>query len=226
MMRRSLLLGAFAAAAVVLAQPTPSPAAGDAAAFVNQLESQGMQALSAPTAQRAARFRQLFQADFDAPEIARFVLGRYWNTFSPQQQQEFVGVFEDFTAHAYAEKLGQYAGSPFKVIGTRPGEGGTVVTSEINRANGPAVKVDWHVVDRGGRFVVSDVVLDGVSMKVTERNEFAGIIQRNNNNPSAIIAVLRQQLQQGGASYGSSTTPRQQAPQPAPAYGSAPAPRR
>ena len=81
------------------------------------------------------------------------------------------------------------------------------------------------LVNRGGRFLVTDVVVDGVSMKVTERNEFAGIIQRNNNNPSAIIAVLRQQLHQGGAS-GSSAPPRQQVPQQVPAYGTAPAPQR
>jgi phospholipid transport system substrate-binding protein len=206
MMRRSLFLGAFAAAAVLLAQPTPSPAAGDAAGFVNQIESQGLQALNLPPAQRAARFRQLFQADFDTAEISQFVLGRYRASFTPQQQQEFVNLFQDFTARAYAEKLGTYAGAQFRVTGTRPGEGGTVVTSEVNRTNGPPVRVEWHLADRGGQFKVSDVVVDGVSMKVTERNEFAGIIQRNNNNPTAIIAVLRQQLQQGG--YGSSAPQR------------------
>src|SRR5258707_595990 len=62
MMRRSLLLGVFAAAAALLTQPAPSPAAGDAAGFVSQLEAQGVQALNLPPAQRAARFRQLFQA--------------------------------------------------------------------------------------------------------------------------------------------------------------------
>jgi phospholipid transport system substrate-binding protein len=209
MMRRSLTLGAFALAAALLAQPTPSPAAGDPAAFVTQLEAQGMQALSAPPAQRVARFRQLFQADFDVPEIGRFVMGRHWNSLDPQQQQQFLAVFQDFTAHAYAEKLTQYTGAPFKVLGSRPGEGGTVVSSQIDRANGPPVKVDWHLADRGGQYKISDVVLDGVSMKVTERNEFAGIIQRNNNRPDSIIVVLKQQLAQpGAAGYGSSAPRR------------------
>jgi len=206
-MRRSLLLGAFAAAAVVLAQPTPTTAAGDAAGFVNQIEAQGVQALNLPPAQRAARFRQLFQANFDVPEISQFVLGRYRTSFTPQQEQEFSNVFQEFTARAYAEKLQAYQGATYRVTGTRDMNGATVVSSEVNRTNGPPVKVDWHLVDRSGRFLVSDVVVDGVSMKVTERNEFAGIIQRNNNNPSTIIAVLRQQLQQGGVS-GSSTVPR------------------
>jgi phospholipid transport system substrate-binding protein len=206
MMRRSLTLGAFALAAALLAQPAPSSAA-DPAAFVNQIEAEGMQALTLPPAQRAARFRQMFQANFDVPEIIQFVIGRYRSSFTPQQQQEFATVFEEFTARAYAEKLQSYTGASYRVTGVKPMNGATVVSSEINRTNGPPVHVDWHVVDHGGRSLVTDVVVDGVSMKVTERNEFAGIIQRNNNNPSSIIAVLRQQLQQGGG-YGSSTPRR------------------
>ena len=208
MTRRSLSFAAFALAAALLAQPTLSPAAQDPAAFVTQLEGQGMQALNLPPGQRTARLAQLFRADFDVPEIGRFVLGRYWNSFNPQQQQEFMGLFEQFTAHAYAERLGRYAGSPFQITGTRNVDGTSVVSSELNRSNGPPVRVDWHLADRGGRYVVTDVVLDGVSMRVTERNEFAGIIQRNNNRPDAILAVLRQQLQQAGSGYGSSG-PRQ-----------------
>jgi len=205
MMRRSLSLGAFALAAALLIQPTPSSAA-DPAAFVNQLESQGMQALNLPPAQRTARLQQLFQADFDVPEIGRFVLGRHWNALNPQEQQQFLALFQEFTAHAYAERLGQYAGAPFQVTGTRNADGTAIVSSQLNRTNGPPVKVEWHLTDRGGRYMVSDVVLDGVSMRVTERNEFAGIIQRNNNQPASIIAVLRQQLQ--GTGYGSSAPPR------------------
>lgn len=206
MIRRSLTLGAFALAAALLAQPAPSSAA-DPSAFINQLEAQGVQALNLPPAQRAAQFRQLFQADFDVAEITQFVIGRYRNTFTPQQQQEFANVFEEFTARAYAEKLQSYAGATYRVTGVKPINGATVVSSEISRTNGPPVHVEWHLSDHGGRYLVSDVVVDGVSMKATERNEFAGIIQRNNNNPSAIIAVLRQQLQQGGG-YGSSAPTR------------------
>lgn len=208
MTRRSLSLGAFALAAALLAQPTLSPAAQDPAAFVTQLESEGMQALNLPPPQRTARLEQMFRADFDVPELARFALGRYWTSFSPQQQQEFLELFQEFTAQAYAERLSQYAGAPFRVTGTRNMDGGVVVSSQIDRANGPPVRIDWHLNDRGGRYVIADVAIDGVSQKVTERNEFAGIIQRNNNRPDAILAVLRQQLQQGRSGYGSSAPRR------------------
>ena len=57
-------------------------------------------------------------------------------------------------------------------------------------------QIDWHVIDRGGRPLVTDVVVDGVSMKATHRNEFASIIQRNGGQPDALLPALRQQLAQ------------------------------
>jgi ABC-type transporter MlaC component len=64
--------------------------AQDARAFVANLGNQAIQVLgpSVTPAQRVARFRQLFQNDFDVPGIGQFVLGRYWRTATPEEQQE------------------------------------------------------------------------------------------------------------------------------------------
>lgn len=173
-------------------------AAQDAAAFINNLGQQGIQVLgpSVPQQQRSARFRQLLDSDFDLAEIGRFVLGPSARTMSPAAQQEFLPLFRDYLVHAYTARLGQYGGAPFHVTGTRPHGGETVVTSQVQRSGGSPIQIDWHVVDRGGRSKVSDVVVDGVSMKVTHRNEFASIIQRNGGQPDALLPALRQQLAQ------------------------------
>ena len=144
--------------------------------------------------QRAARFRQLLDNDFDLQDIGRFVMGAAGRQMSLAAQQEFLPLFRDYLVQAYTTRLGQYAGAPFRVTGTRPNGGETVVSSEVVRQGGNPVKIDWHVIDRGGRQLVSDVVVDGVSMKVTHRNEFASIIQRNGGHPEALLPALRQQL--------------------------------
>ena len=173
-------------------------AAQDAAAFINQLGQQGIQVLgpSVPQQQRAARFRQLLDSDFDLPGISRFVLGPSARTMSPAAQQEFVPLIRDYLVQAYTARLGQYGGAPFHVTGTRPHGGETVVTSQVQRSGGNPIEIDWYVADRGGRPKVTDVVVDGVSMKVTHRNEFASIIQRNGGQPDALLPALRQQLAQ------------------------------
>jgi len=173
-------------------------AAQDASAFVSNLGTQGVQVLgpSVPAAQRAARFRQLLDQDFDLPEISRFVLGQHARTMSPTAQQEFLPLFREYLVQAYTTRLAPYGGLPFQVTGTRPYGGETIVSSQVQRAGGNPIQIDWHVMNRGGRMLVTDVAVDGVSMKVTQRSEFASIIQRNGGQPDALLAALRQQVAQ------------------------------
>lgn len=170
--------------------------AQNASTMIGTLGQQAIQVLgpSVPAAQRLARFRELFRDDFDVPGIGQFVLGRYWRTATPQQQQEFLGLFQEFIVRAYSERLGEYGGEPFRVTGERPNGDETIVTSQIIRQNGQPIGVDWYLVHRGGGLKISDVYVSGVSMKVTHRDEFSAIIQRNGGRVDALIAQLRQKL--------------------------------
>jgi len=194
MSRRFLSLGVFAIAFGLLAAAPRANAAMDPGAFVGNLGQEGIQSIGSNPQQRIVRFNQLFQADFDVNGIGRFAIGRYWQAFTPEQQQEFLRLFQATTVEAYADKLGQYGGAQFRVLGTQPMGDEVVVSSEIVRSNGQPVRMDWHLVDEGGQYKVTDVYVDQVSMKVTQRDEFAKIIQNNGGQPSALLAVLRQQL--------------------------------
>jgi len=170
--------------------------AQSASAMVATLGQQAIQVLgpSVPVAQRQARFRELFRNDFDVPGIGQFVLGRYWRTATPQEQQDFLGLFQEFLVRAYSTRLGEYGGEPFRVIGERPAGEQTIVTSQIIRQNGQPIEVDWYLVNRGGALKITDVYVAGVSMKVTHRDEFSSILQRNGGRVEALIAELRQKL--------------------------------
>jgi phospholipid transport system substrate-binding protein len=179
----------------LLAAPAGA-AAPDARTFVADLGTQALQVLgpTVPPAQRAARFRELFESDFDLPGIARFVLGPYAHRLSPPQQQEFMRVFRESLVQAYTERLSLYAGEPFRVTGDRPVDNSdAVIMSQVARRDGKKLEIDWHVINRDGRFLITDVDVDGVSMKASQRSAFAGIIQRNGGSPDALVAVLRQQ---------------------------------
>ena len=210
MSRRVPLLGAVAIAFGLLVAAPHSEAAPDPAAFVTQLGSAGIGSIGPNVApqQRIARFQQLFQADFDVNEIARFAVGRYWRAMSPEEQDEFMRLFTEYTVKAYADKLGQYGGAQLRVTGTEPYGGETVVHSRVIRTNGSPIEMDWHVIpDGSGGYKVTDVYVDRVSMKATQRDEFAKIIQNNGGQPSALLAVLRQELRGQGTTPGSVTTP-------------------
>lgn len=199
MMRVRALVGALLVGVLLLAAPCAANAQ-DARAFVATLGEQAIQVLgpSAPSAQRLARFRELFHDDFDIPGIGEFVLGRYWRTATPQQQQDFLGLFQEYLVRAYSARLSEYAGEPFRVTGSRPDGDQTVVTSEIIRPNGSKIAVDWYLIRSGASYKISDAHVGGISMKVTQRDEFASVIQRNGGQVAALLTQLRQKLSVAG----------------------------
>jgi phospholipid transport system substrate-binding protein len=203
MLRRSVLT-AFVLIAGVFASPVPAPAAADPAALISSLGSRALEVLgkNATPAQRVARFRELLREDFDVPGIARFVLGRYWKVATEEQQAEFVKLFEDYIALAYSTRLAEYTGETFKVVGSRSDADGAIVTSEILRPAGAApVKVDWRLTGRNGAYKISDVSVDGISMAVTQRSEFASVIQHNGGQVQGLIAMLREKTANPGGGH-------------------------
>ncbi|HEX3537593.1 MAG TPA: ABC transporter substrate-binding protein [Stellaceae bacterium] len=193
-MRRLLSLGGLVLIAVIGASAPRPAAAQDAAAFVRTLGTEAIQVLgpTVPPAQRLARFRQLFHNDFDVAGIGQFVLGRYWRTATPQQQQEFLQLFQEYVVQAYASRLGPYGGEPFRVIGARPAGEEVVVSSEVTRPSGSPIQIDWYLIRAGGQLKITDVYVGGVSMKVTQRDEFSAIIQHDGGRIDGLLARLRQ----------------------------------
>jgi phospholipid transport system substrate-binding protein len=201
MMRRWFLIGACVLFIGMLISARPAAAAADPAAVITSLGNQALELLgnSVDPKLRVARFRQLFSEDFDVPGIARFVLGRYWRIATEPQQQEFVKLFADYIALAYSNRLAEYSGETLRVTGSRPAPDGSVVSSEIVRPNGaPPAKVDWVLTPHDGAYKISDVVVEGVSMAVTQRSEFASVIQRSGGQVQGLITALRKKTEAAG----------------------------
>jgi len=198
MMRRSAAIGLVVLGLLYAAVPREA-SAQDARNFVSHLGAQAIQVLgpSVSPAQRLAQFRVLFHNDFDVPGIGRFVLGRYWRSATPQEQQEFLALFQEYVVRAYSTRLAEYGGEPFRVTGARGNGEETIVSSEIVRTNGGRIEVDWYLIHQGGRYKITDVYIAGVSMKVTQRDEFAAVIQRTGGRVEGLLAQLRQKLTAG-----------------------------
>jgi len=176
--------------------------AADANLFMNQLWGQTVEVLSkkVPRAERLARFRQLYLADFDGPGIARFVLGRYWRSASEQEQQEFLRLFEDYVVFVYGTRLSNFGGETFKIRGSRTDESGTILSTDIVSPNGDApIKLDWRLITDHGSFKINDVIIEGISMLVTQRSEFATVIQRHGGRVGELLTMMRERTKTANA---------------------------
>jgi phospholipid transport system substrate-binding protein len=156
------------------------------------LQMLGDQKLTQPD--RESRFGALLDQDFDFQTIARFVLGRYWQTASDDQKQQFAKVFRDYVVLAYANRFNEFSGASFKVTGQRAeSETTELVSTQVQRRDGSApAHVDWRVRKGADGYKITEVIVDGISMSLTHRQEFASIIERNGGNIGDLIAQLRQ----------------------------------
>ena len=179
----------------------PAPAAGDAGSFINEAGNAVLKLLNDPQisqAQFTQRLHKIAEEDFDVPRIARFVTGRYWRDANENERQQFVKAFTDYMVSVYAQRFGQYRGSAgFKVTGQRQEGDNTLVSTEIQRSNGPPAKVVWQVAKSGGSFRIVDVSIEGVSQALTYRQEFDSVIAQRGGRLPGLTEELRQKTAQG-----------------------------
>ncbi|HSD35855.1 MAG TPA: ABC transporter substrate-binding protein [Alphaproteobacteria bacterium] len=199
---------AFAAGFLILAvawQPAGAQdfmSAKEPGAFIDELGAAAIQHLTDKTInseERRSRFRDLMHKAFNVPGIGRFVLGRYWNQATEEERQEYMRLFEELVVRTYADRFSEYSGEKFavgKVQRDAERANYATVLTTISRPNGQSVRVDWRVrqeEDQSWRVV--DIVIEGVSMSVTQRSEFASVIESKGGTVKGLIDTLRQKVQ-------------------------------
>jgi len=200
MKRRAVI--AAAAAALIAAGTAPvaraqdSAAATEGAQFVSNLASRAVTELTTgdlAMSERVLRFRGMLTEAFDVPTIARFVLGRYWRVATDAEKAEYLKLFEDFIVQTYIQRFNDFAGAQLRVLQTRSGQDGEVIaTLDAALPGKPAARFDVRMRRDAGAFKIFDVVVEGISMSVTQRDDFAAVIQRSGGKVEGLLASLRE----------------------------------
>ena len=176
-------------------------APSDAAVFVKNLGDHAIRVLTVKDiseAEREDRFRSLLREGFDVRRIGRFVLGRYARGVKKESIDEYLGLFEDLIVATYAARFTEYSGQRFviKRVAKPKKRGDSIVMSEINPGDGgPSIRVDWQVNTKDKNFKIVDVRVEGVSMSVTQREEFTTVIRNNGGKVDALISILRKKTE-------------------------------
>lgn len=143
---------------------------------------------------KKAEFAKLLNDSFDMNTISRFSLGQYWKSATPAQQKEYQKLFNAMVVKVYSNRFSEYKGQKFDVRTARKeNDKDAIVTSYIVPNDGPEVRVDWRVRNKGGVYKVVDIIVEGVSMGQTQRADFASVIQRGGGNIEALLNHLRKQ---------------------------------
>jgi len=175
------------------AQPIMRVEAGQAKQFISDLGAQAITVLrqgGQPIERREAIFRDMLTRKFAMGFIGRFALGRYWQTATTDQQDEYLSLFSEFVLRNYASMLGGYVDEKFEVLdAAEAGKLDMIVGSRITGGGREPIRVDWRLRMIDGQPQIIDVSVGGISMSITQREEYSALVQRT--GIAGLLEVLR-----------------------------------
>ncbi len=128
---------------------------------------------------RRQALKQAINAIFDYTEMAKRSLGRHWNERTPAERKQFVALFATLLENSYADKIESYHHEKIEYINETDDNGYAEVKSRILTPSHDFFSLDYRLMNENGKWMVYDVVIEGVSLVSNYRSQFNRIISEN-----------------------------------------------
>lgn len=171
--------------------------------FISQLAKKAINCLTTKSiteSERKNKFKALFKENFDVPALSKFVLGRYNRRATQKEKELYQKLFVEHISKIYSGYLSQYDEKAFEVLRNVPNKrGGIWVISQVVREKAPPVIIKWLVFKNEKNpqnitYKIYDVVVEGISLSVAQRSEYAAIIQKNGGTIQGLLNVMEEKL--------------------------------
>lgn len=196
--RRHFLTLAAASALLAASREARAQGAEKATAFMKSLGDQLVGVVNGPgtPASKRAAMTRIINSQVDVDGIGKFCLGRYWRTATAEQQKAYIKLFHEVLVTNITSKLGEYQGVTYTIGRSRMQDDYAVVSSTVMRPNNPPTAVDWIISNPATDPKVIDVIAEGTSLRLTQRQDYASYLAHNNNSVDALISAMRNQVSQ------------------------------
>ncbi len=170
----------------LLSSPSVAAPVDDASKYIESLGNSAIATLTDKQLDKETKTKkieQLFRENVDTAWIGRFVLGRFWRQITDDQKVRYLRGYESFLVRNYATRFTDYTSGSFKITDARASSGNEFIISmqiKSEEAGGEPILVDYRVRsdsrNRKNNFLVVDIIVEGVSMITTQREEFTSIL--------------------------------------------------
>lgn len=150
--------------------------------FIEKISKDALDVIKSKDAdnQKEKKLTDLFINFVDTKWIARFAIGKYWNEATEDQKNKYVEMHKKFLLRSYIPKFKEYNNQQVKITKSyADGEGEYMVESKMISGDGEAINVDYKIrKNESGKYMIFDVIAEGVSLITTQRSDFASILSR------------------------------------------------
>jgi len=127
--------------------------------------------------ERRAALRAVMDTVIDFPDAARRALSVHWPARTEAERGEFVTLFKELVTYSYIVTMEAYAGQTIVFVGEAEHDGITTVFTKVQGRQGSPVPVEYRMHQRGPRWLLYDVIVEGVSLVANYRAQFNTVVR-------------------------------------------------
>jgi phospholipid transport system substrate-binding protein len=144
--------------------------------------------------ERVEKLKEIASETVDINAIGYYTLGAFRKNISDEQLKEYEFLFEQYFLKSFASRLAEYSNPEIEVVSKKKiNENYTMVSSIlVSTEKRPEVRIDWRVYTKNPKNPkIRDLIIEGLSLARTQKEEFSSIIQSNDGDINALFSILK-----------------------------------
>ena len=145
--------------------------------------------------EKIAKLKAIAKETVDITGIGFYTLGSYRKNINDEQKKEYSNLFEQYFLKSFASRLAEYSNPEIEVLSKKKlNENYTMVSSVlVATEQRPEVKIDWRIYTKNPENpLIRDLIIEGLSLVRTQKEEFSSIIQSNDGDINALFSTLKE----------------------------------
>ena len=144
--------------------------------------------------QKIEKLKQIAKETVDIRGIGFYTLGKHRKSINDQQKKQYTELFEDYFLKSFSSRLAEYSNPEIEVTSQEKLNDKYTIVSSILVATKerPEVKIDWRIYTKNPeKPLIRDLIIEGLSLARTQKEEFNSIIQSNDGDIEALFTSLK-----------------------------------
>ena len=166
--------------------------------FVNELVTEAIDKLADKNLskeQKASFIKDIALENVDINALGLYTLGELRKSSSKVDISNYQKSFEKYFLKSLTSRLSDYSSSQFEILGEdKKSVNYTIVNSKVSPGDGgPEIKIDWRIYTKNPeKPLIRDLIVEGLSLARTQKEEFSSILSSNNNDIKVLINKLEE----------------------------------
>ena len=171
--------------------------AKDPSALINEIVDEAANILSSedPVESKIIKLNAIAERSVDINGIGMYTLGKYRKTISEEQKSKYIKLFRSYFLKSFSSRLVDYTNPRINVVSQKKINDKYTIVNSILEATSkrPQVKIDWRIYTKNQeRPLIRDLIVEGLSLARTQKEEFASILNSNDGDINALFKSLKE----------------------------------